>query len=284
MTFQHYIITRFNISLNAQGYCPVCTDEYLDYRFPLFERYCFPSVKAQSCQNFKWLVLFDAHTPERYLRRAETLHQSYPNFIPCYMNIPEYELVGKDEDYDDIENNPRVQVAITAFLRRYIEQQCGERPDFYVTTRLDSDDALHRDMVASIQHRVHTDSRKVAYDFVYSYKYILSEGIVYRYLLKNGHFLTLVEPSTEELRSVLFCNHLHIDDFVKVEHIHQRPLQTELIHGGNVVNDFTELTIGGLLYALLHFHKQDFGYQKIHHSYKRTFWIMGSLVKQRFIH
>ncbi|WP_051227980.1 glycosyltransferase [Gillisia sp. JM1] len=59
--FQHYILTRFN--LRAEDWTTtknnekVLTEEWLEERFDLFENYCFSSVRNQTNQNFKWLVV-----------------------------------------------------------------------------------------------------------------------------------------------------------------------------------------------------------------------------------
>ena len=222
MTFQHYIITRFNVSLESAGHSKVCTHEYLDYRFPLFEHFCLPSVIGQTCQDFKWLVLFDANTPQNYLERADDIHNHYPNFIPCHLDTNRYAKDSFGNNYTvDLENDQCLCGILSLFIKECINRTTSVVPDFYVTTRLDSDDALHCDMVATIQKKVKKGAQFVAYDFVYSYKYILNERIAYRYPLFNGHFITLVEPSTETFHSVLFCNHLQIDKFVNVEHFYQ---------------------------------------------------------------
>ncbi len=55
---QHFLFTRFNLrneSWNStKNANPVLTEEWLEKRFDLFERFCLPSVKAQINQNFRW--------------------------------------------------------------------------------------------------------------------------------------------------------------------------------------------------------------------------------------
>ena len=72
----HYLITRFNLKktnwnprwkINQQL---ALSDEWLKYRFELFEKYCFPSVYNQSNQNFTWCVFFDIKTPDYYKERV----------------------------------------------------------------------------------------------------------------------------------------------------------------------------------------------------------------------
>ena len=64
--YSHFIITRFNLNLYAQDKhdLPTRTDRWLEHRFEVFERYCLPSVAAQTSGNFTWLCLFDAATPD----------------------------------------------------------------------------------------------------------------------------------------------------------------------------------------------------------------------------
>ena len=61
-SFEHLIITRFNLNLYARDKhdAPTRTERWLAHRFEVFERYCLPSVAAQTNPNFRWLCLFDA--------------------------------------------------------------------------------------------------------------------------------------------------------------------------------------------------------------------------------
>lgn len=300
MTFEHYILTRFNLSFFEGVKKAPCSHEYLEYRFDLFEKYCMPSIMGQTCQNFKWLVLFDIHTPDEFKERIARYHSAYSNFIPCYLDTRKYVDIPSEykslcESYENTINTnfPSHPYKLTderemrwimpLFLMDAIKGCSSRTPDFYVTTRIDNDDAFHKDMVKNIQQRIKNSPRKVVFDFVYTYKYILYKGIVYRYELQNGHFITLVEPSKDLFQSVLYGNHLFVDNFFPVEHIYQEPLQTELIHGKNVVNDFTEISDKGMLYALFHFRRSNFGYKKTYLSFIHWLHIFGSLIKQKII-
>lgn len=304
MTFEHYIVTRFNLPIFQAkvggASSKSCDKNYLRYRFELFERYCMPSIMNQTCQNFKWFVLFDTNTPHEFKDRVWYLHANYSNLIPCFLNLDDYASISQEYEnlsleYDtivnkyypsrsldlDVEREKVLRKVTPRFIMDSIQTYSREKPDYYITTRIDNDDAFHKDFVKTVQQRFSHDPKHVVYDYVYSYKYILNEGIVYRYPLQNGHFLTLVEPANKVFQSILYWNHLYIDKFVDVEHIYQQPLQTELIHGNNVVNDFTELSIRGMIYALLHFRIKDFGYSGTHISYSRTLRILAFLIKKK---
>lgn len=303
MTFEHYIITRFNLPIfqpkvGGRTFTS-CSEEYLQYRFQLFERYCMPSVINQSCQNFKWLVLFDVNTPEPYKQKAALWHKEYHNFIPCYLNMEDYTDIPKEyidlcSDYEskverkyqnirydlaDFEQERPLRLVTPLFIKDAIKKCSDKTPDFYITTRIDNDDAFHKDMIAIVQQKFLKDQKTVAYDFVNTYKYILNEGIVYRYSLRNGHFLSLVESSKKLFQSAIYWNHLYIENFVDVQHFSQEPLQTELIHGSNVVNDFTQITCKGLIYSLFHFRSKNFGYKNIHLSANHFLRVLGYICK-----
>ena len=285
MTFSHYILTRFNLPLSSlkKGQTSnVCRQEYLHNRFELFENYCLPSIKKQSCQDFKWLILFDINTPEEFKKRAAGWHDVFPNLIPCYLDVYRYGCLPPcSEPVTDVDTDRPMQQVTSHFVTEFIKSIEEDMPEWILTSRLDSDDALHRDWVSNLHRLFAVNPHSAVLDFVYSYKYIPGERIAYRYKLPNGHFITLAEQPGDNFRSVLFCNHLDIDRHFKVEHIYGKTFQTELIHSNNVVNGYTDLSISGLLHAFFHFRGRDFGYNTVRYSRVKALYMVGSLIKQR---
>lgn len=286
--FRHYLLTRFNLPLSSRKDgmgIDVCGEEYLAYRFKIFEDSCLPSVKNQSCQNFKWLVLFDSNTPRAYKDRAEAWNQEYPNLIPCFLDVDLYGGLtpASANSVFDVDNDESMLQITREFISDILDDLQEASTRWCVTTRLDSDDAIHRDLIKTIQRLFLENPQESVIDFVASYKYVPEEHIVYRYRLKNGHFITLAEAPGRKHRSVLFCNHLKIDQFVPVQHIYGLPLQLELIHGGNVVNGYTELSVSGLLCAFFHFQKECFGLKATTYSRRKALRMVGSLLKHRLI-
>ena len=302
MTFEHYIITRFNLpvfamKVNKAVKSSALSDEYLSHRFHIFESYCYSSIKNQTCQNFKWLVLFDIKTPDKYKAWADRLHKEYNNFIPCYLDLEDFKelpldyvkiynenadlLYKTDEGHVEPEEMKLHHIITPAFIKDQIRKLSDTIPDYYLTTRIDNDDAFHKDMIEIVQKRFKSNSQKVLYDFPYLYKYVLTEGVVYKFALKNGHFSTLVEPGTLSPQFVIYWNHLFVEQFVKTEHIYTKPLGIELVHGMNVCNEFTDSSIKGVLYALLHFKKEDFGYRDVKYSFYQNLRVIAFYIKQR---
>lgn len=302
MTFEHYIITRFNLPVFAMKVNKAVTssalsDEYLNHRFFIFENYCYSSIKNQTCQNFKWLVLFDINTPDKFKEWADRLHKEYNNFIPCYLDINEYKELPKDyvtiynENADllyktdkghvELEEMKLHHIITPAFIRDQIQQLSNSIPDYYITTRIDNDDAFHKDMIKIVQERFLSNPQKVLYDFPYLYKYVLHDGVVYKFTLKNGHFSSLIEPKSITPQFVTYWNHLFVEQFVKTEHIYTKPLGVELVHGMNVCNEFTDSSIKGVLYAMIHFRKSNFGYKNTKYSLYQNFRVIAFYIKQK---
>lgn len=86
---QHFILTRFNLLIfnkDKKGQ-KVRSASWLEHRFALFERYCLPSIIAQTCQCFRWIVLFDSTTPERLKEKIAEYQKSCPQLKPVYVML-----------------------------------------------------------------------------------------------------------------------------------------------------------------------------------------------------
>lgn len=222
MPLQHFILTRFNLLLwqkDKEGR-KVRSIKWLDHRFSLFEHYCLPSVKGQTCQAFEWLVLFDSTTPDKYLTRIAEYQKNCPQLIPVFVE-PE---------------NGRYFVQV--FREEIIKRLKAKR---VVTTYLDNDDALNIRFVEDIQHR----ASLVTYGTFIRYR----EGYQYytdhRYLMKvrypRNHFVSVVESGTpSSLKGIFgYGGHYHIDEIegVKIEDVKNVPMWCEVIHEKNMIND-----------------------------------------------
>lgn len=83
LSFYHYPVQPEPYAQDKHD-LPTRTDRWLEHRFEVFERYCLPSVAAQTSGNFTWLCLFDAATPESCRRRIEGYKARCPQFEAVY--------------------------------------------------------------------------------------------------------------------------------------------------------------------------------------------------------
>ncbi len=121
--FRHDLLTRFNAGLYRGGtQLKVSPREWMEHRLRLFATITLPSIAGQSCRDFTWLVLMDRQTPAHDIRRLEA------------MGCPNMRLI-----YPVPGQNPWLP---------------GFAPGRYdlITTRIDNDDALHRDTIGTIQN------------------------------------------------------------------------------------------------------------------------------------
>jgi glycosyltransferase involved in cell wall biosynthesis len=220
--FQHIILTRFNLRLwnKDRAGDKVRTLAWLEHRFMLFERYCFPSVKKQTCQDFEWIVLFDSKTPDTFKQIIAGFQEQCPQLIPVFVEPEDGRYFAK------------------IFRAEVAKRLCAKR---VITTYLDNDDALSVRFVEDLQKRISSqeDDTFVYYDegyqFYTDYKYMMQ--IHY----PRNHFVSYVEsgnPAT--LKSVFgFGGHYYIYTIkgAKIVHIDNLPMWCEVCHEKNMLND-----------------------------------------------
>jgi hypothetical protein len=123
----HVLLTRFNLPSRGHESLVRARENWLRDRVGLFERYCLPSVLAQSSRSFTWLVYFDPQSPPWLLAWLRE-HGDRGHFVPLLR-----------------EEVPR------ANLLADIRAACPHPRGDLLTTNLDNDDALAVDFVERVQ-------------------------------------------------------------------------------------------------------------------------------------
>lgn len=131
---KHFIATRFNLKSSdwkkSKSGNLVLTNEWLEHRFNLFEKYCFPAVINQSNQNFTWCIFFDIDTPQNFKDKIRTLVANTSNVIPIFID-------GTG--------------ALNVSFKNFIGENITNFDSHIITTRIDNDDIIHKDFVNIIQ-------------------------------------------------------------------------------------------------------------------------------------
>ena len=212
LSFEHYILTRFNLSLysatkKVRSGKRIVPDEWMVSRFRLWERYCVPSICAQTCQNFTWLVVFDPATPKKYIERAtDILH-------------------------------PKHEVLFANNFRKGIKERIGKPTvDRLITSRFDNDDALHRDFVGRIQDRFERKHKSGIYVFPTGWIWNPKKGKLYHCRYLRNPFLTLVEKPQQKVHTVLAHRHTKITDMFRPIYLEGGHNWLQLIHSENLAN------------------------------------------------
>ena len=227
----HYIITRFNLRLwthNKTGKI-IEREKWLERRFDLFEKYCLPSVIAQTNKNFTWFLLFDNETPEKYKDRVKAYKSAFPQI----------KLIGVNPAY-----STQFISIIQDIVRNHAREHLKSHPDedTLITTYLDNDDALRYDFVEKVHKVASTEEPRTFISFVNGIQYYTELKIATRIKYRNNHFISFTE-SLEDISKLMtvygFGSHFYIDTFTNCKHhyIDSDPMWVEVVHEENVDND-----------------------------------------------
>ncbi len=184
MKFQHIIISRFNLGLFG-SHTKQDAENWMDYRLKIFDKYCYPSVASQTNQNFKWLILFDPDTPEKY----KQIISKYEKVIPIYYK--------------------RTPCSLQILVMETIKQSINPDAEFIITTRIDVDDMISKDFVERTQIEM---PMKHNTQLVFSLGYILRmhDNILMERKYVYNQFPSYIEKNTKDIKTVWFTSHGNI--------------------------------------------------------------------------
>lgn len=233
MNLHHFLLTRFNLHIWSQDktQAPIDWYEWLCRRMALFERYCLPSVKGQTCGEFTWVLLVDTNTPPAIMERLRGYKDT----------CPQIHLVRVMSEYGT--SFVEIFAQVVAKLLRERKAKVG---DLCLTTYFDNDDSLANDFVAQVQRRSNALVAPCFLSFDYGLQ-VYSELEHFTTLIRypNNHFLSLAEPVLGEAFEPVTCygygSHFYVErrGLARVEHVSDAacPMWVELIHHENVDND-----------------------------------------------
>lgn len=196
------------------------TMKWLEYRFTLFERFCLPSVKSQTCQDFEWIVLFDSMTPDRFKNKIAEYQKDYPQFVPVYVEPENGHLF------------PQI------FRDEVVKRLTAKR---VITSYLDNDDALNVRYVKDVQQRASSVSDGTFINYTDGCQYYTDHNYLMRIHYRRNHFMSVVESGDPATVKTIYeyGSHYYIEkiDGVKIEHIRNLPMWCDVIHERNMDND-----------------------------------------------
>lgn len=205
MTVVHLLITRFALRLKRT--VPADTGplspDWLERRLDLFRRYCVPSVQAQYCSDFRWLVHVHAGLDPVFADRLRAL-------------------------------DPRIALTtapVTPLPRI-------EGADIVVSTRLDSDDSLAPHVLDIVQAKAQAKiARPVLVDFPKGY--YVDHDTQQQYLAHGAAFKALIERQGPDRRCVgVYTRSCDVIALAYPTIREQEPSWLRIVHGGNLVNRF----------------------------------------------
>lgn len=218
----HVLLTRFNLPTDGLEGLVRARDGWLRERVGLFEAYCAPSVRMQTCQNFQWLVYFDPDSPG-------WLHEWISKYAPGRFTAAFRSSVGPENVAADIRN------------------LFGANSPVLVTSNLDNDDALALDFVERVQSAAPQVDRTV----VYLTRGLIKSGprVYLRRDMRNA-FCSVIE--TWESPSTCWHDwHTLLGKSMKVLELSGDPAWLQVVHGRNVSNRVRGRLISASRYTML---------------------------------
>jgi hypothetical protein len=218
--FCHLLLTQFNVAEEASAAKKSTDLDWLNHRFDLFERYCYPTVRAQVNASFRWLVFLNARTPDAFKDRVRE-YAKWPVFAPIYI---------------DVISDEAIRQAILAHL--------PEGTRYLITSRVDTDDGLCRDFMRLVQSQFDRQART----FInFANGFVLHDEKLYLRRYPGGNsFVSLIE-SVDGFRGIFFEDHTQISKWGPIKEIQCKPAWLQVIHHCNLVN-----TVQGMRCPLKH--------------------------------
>jgi hypothetical protein len=204
----HILLTRFNLPSVGVESLIRAHDGWLHSRVDLFEKYCLPSVRAQTQRDFAWIIYFDPESPEWLLRWIDS-HRAEGVFHPVFRAT-----VSRQEsssDMADLIGTPRPRL---------------------LTTNLDNDDAIARDFVERLGSVGPIRQRTALY---FSNGLIATRHRVYSRRDKHNAFCSVVE-SWDDPVTCWADWHNRLGRTMSVKTIGGPPAWLQVVHGSNVSN------------------------------------------------
>ena len=206
----HILLTRFNLPSRGHESLVRAQEHWLKNRVVLFERYCLPSVMAQTCQNFSWIIYFDPQSPAWLLDWVQG-HEQQGHFSPYFRE----EVAGKD-------------------LLSDIRAVAGDRHGTdLLTTNLDNDDGLAIDFVTRLQGTARIGDRTAVY---------IGDGLIrggdallYKRVDPHNAFCSVRESWDAPVTCWIDWHNLLPDQMPAVV-LRGSPGWLQVVHGANVSN------------------------------------------------
>lgn len=221
-TFDHFIITRFNLRREGDVWTTdkhqqvTLTEEWMRHRMKIFEEYCLPSLIHQSNQCFTWLLYFDSSTDAAFIPAIREWEAKYSiikvKFVDGYSGFS----VSHPEDILAL-RNPENQ--------------------YVITTRIDNDDAIHKDLIEKIQQSFNfQDFTAVNFPKIYCLQPTSPPEMTLR-IVFSSHFISLIERVQDQQIKGCYSRLDHEwDQPGQIIQIKDKVYCLEIIHERNILN------------------------------------------------
>lgn len=206
--FEHFILTRFSVRFTADQ--PTPDRDWLEYRLGLFTELAYVSMAQQTGDpQFRWLVFFDAEREPWFEELIDELAEGV--FEPVWIDATFFEAVSEE-----------------------VTKRASA--PYVITTRFDSDDAVARNYISSVQAQFDYQERMFV-NFQRGLQFERSGGL-YSFLHPANAFVSLIEKRVEGKRvaTAFVTAHGAINTYADVKEVKAPPMWLVVVHGSNLLN------------------------------------------------
>lgn len=210
--FHHVFITRFNLAAPGRDARHRASKNWLEHRVDLFQRFCLPSVLAQSVGDIHWLLYCDLDTPPAIKSQLQAMTAGDARIQWLFGRLSDFPLHA---------------------IQRRVADLAPASARWQLTTQLDNDDSLPRDYVACVQEQARIGRTEV---LNFPDGYVLAHDKLYNFRHLRNPFCTV----SEDLRSnqtVMSAAHMVIDRIAPIRQVCEgKRMWIQNVHGRNVSN------------------------------------------------
>lgn len=211
--FSTILLTQFNWGTNPKG----IDNDYLNKRFEIFDKYTFPSINTQSDNDFYWILLLNAKTPQKFRDKLEEYKKNATmKMILAYIDCT------------------KIQPKIPDILKNYIDITTR----YILTCRCDNDDMLAKEYISNMKQQFRPINN-LFIDLIRGYNFNHADQSLNTYKCRSNHFIGYVEDLNKNtFTTVLNGEHAFIEERGFIRRIDNKtsPIWCEIIHDTNITN------------------------------------------------
>lgn len=225
--YSHILVTMLNVRTKPKYKWPP-TDEWVNRRLNLFDKYTYPSINNQLCKNFTWIMVASkTNISKNTIKR-----------INGYENIKVLWIDGEEW-----------------FDKKHLIEYCNQlnllkNRKWLISTTIDSDDILHNSYTELIQNKYFpnvTEDLKII-NFSLGYRVYMKEKLVKRKIWNHNSLFTMIEVIPKDIMNLNTCrmvySHVQICSVTFPKQSQNiktsSPMWLQLIHDSNVKTSYED--------------------------------------------
>lgn len=219
-------MTRFSFRFKQDD--PVdklLSDERLDERIRLFEKFCYASITNQNNKNFYWILIIDPLLSQKYIDRLSDLINKHKKSLH-YANKGPREIWLHTWNWEE---STGIKLGKVDWILSYFDSEIVKKTKYMITTRLDDDDCLVNNFIDLVNKQLNKKPyikgfRYISFSVGYQH-YVKRQALRLHKLPMIALGLTLITELNKYPMCVYLGCHTHIIGYIKDPTKHKQMLE-----------------------------------------------------------